>query len=102
MISSSGPDTGYCVLSHIRLMAERMPGIFDDSFKLFFLKYNEPTHNKYLKLEILSLICNDANMQELTAELSEYVSDVNAEVCRRSLKAIGDIGEIARGCGSDY
>ncbi len=59
------------VLSHIRLIVDHAPGIFDDEFKQFFAKFNEPTSVKALKMGILPKLANPANAREVVAELTE-------------------------------
>lgn len=66
-----------------------MPGIFDDQFKSFFLKHNDPVCVKVLKLDVLSRISNATNASEILNEISEYVADANTGVARKSIRTIG-------------
>jgi AP-2 complex subunit beta-1 len=70
-------------------MVSRCPEIFDDEFKQFYCHYNEPWHVKDAKLDILPALTNESNVTPLVQELSEYVGDINQEVSKKALKAIG-------------
>eukprot|EP00939_MAST-03C_sp_MAST-3C-sp1_P001594 g1594.t1 len=87
-------EIDYCVYKHIAALVARpaCKGIFDGDFKSFFCRYNDPTCVKLIKMDILPHITNRTNMLEIIAELSEYVSGVDAQTGRRAIRAIGDIG----------
>ena len=55
------------------------------------MKYDEPSYIKNIKLEILGLIASESNIQEIVSELSEYVTDVNADIAKRSIRCFGTI-----------
>jgi vesicle coat complex subunit len=44
-----------------------------------------------LKLDVIALIATDENVQEIITELEEYVSDANAEIAKKAIRAFGDI-----------
>lgn len=54
-------------------------------------RYNEPTHVKHLKLDILPKIANEVNATDIALELNEYVTDVDAEMARHAIRAIAEI-----------
>lgn len=43
-------------------------------YRNFFVRYDEPTHVKHLKVEILPLIANDKNAKDIASELIEVRS----------------------------
>ena len=90
-MASPSKEISFAVLKHIELMVQKQPGIFDDAFKQFYCHLNDPSSVKYVKLEILPLLANDGNTTEILAELSEYVTDVSAELAKRAVRAIGKI-----------
>lgn len=55
------------------------------------MKYDEPSYIKNVKLEILGQIASENNIQEIMSELSEYVTDVNAEIAKKSIRCFGRI-----------
>ena len=82
----------YNVISHIKFICFRGGNeFFKYDFKQFFLKYEEPSYIKFLKLDVLALIASEENVQEIITELEEYVSDASAEIAKRAIRAFGDI-----------
>ncbi len=85
-------EVSYNVLSHIHLLVIRGANtVFESEYKHFFVKYDEPSYIKNLKLEILAHIASANNIQEIVNELSEYVTDVNAEIAKKSIRCFGTI-----------
>jgi AP-4 complex subunit beta-1 len=91
LMAGSSPEVAFSVLHHVQILVERGPGIFDDEHRQFYTRYNEPTNVKYIKIDIMSKVVNESNLNELMAELSEYVVDVDAELSRRAIRSIGNI-----------
>lgn len=58
---------------------------------MFFCKYNDPPYVKLQKLEILVRIANDMNVDQLLSELKEYALEVDMDIVRRAVKAIGQV-----------
>lgn len=82
----------YNVISHINFIIWKGgKENFLISFKHFFLKYDEPTYIKFIKLEILSEIATDETVEEICTELNEYVTDVNHDIAKRSIQCFGQI-----------
>jgi len=85
-------EVSYNVLAHIHLLVLRGANfVFESEYKQFFVKYDEPSYIKDLKLEILAQVASVGNIQEIVNELSEYVTDVNADIARKSIKCFGTI-----------
>jgi hypothetical protein len=92
LMASSSSDIAYAVLAHAALIIERAPGVFDDEFKQFYCKLQEPSCVKSLKMSVLPKVSNAANAREIVAELTEYVSGVDADLARHAVRSIGEIG----------
>eukprot|EP00164_Ancoracysta_twista_P001705 GFYU01002235.1.p1 GENE.GFYU01002235.1~~GFYU01002235.1.p1 ORF type:complete len:611 (-),score=160.67 GFYU01002235.1:77-1909(-) len=90
-MSGANYELSYTTLSHIRLLTSRMPEMFAEEYKQFFCRYNDATSVKMLKLDILTNIVTEKSMPDIISELSEYVSDVDASLARRSIHCIGEI-----------
>ncbi|KAF1784143.1 AP complex subunit beta [Phytophthora cactorum] len=73
----------------LTLMAK--PHVFSRDYRQFYNRYNEPTHVKYVKIDVLALVADGANVADIVTELSEYVTDVDQELARRAIRAIADI-----------
>jgi len=85
-------EVSFNVLSHIHLLVLRGANfVFESEYKQFFIKYDEPSYVKNLKLEILAQVASVGNIQEIVNELSEYVTDVNAAIAKKSIKCFGTI-----------
>jgi len=85
-------EISFMVLSHIKLLVLRGGNVFfENEFKQFFVKYDEPSYIKNIKLEIRGYIASENNIQEIVNELCEYVTDVNADIAKRSIRCFGMI-----------
>lgn len=85
-------EISFNVLSHIHLLVIRGGNVyFENEYKQFFVKYDEPSYIKNIKLEIMGHIASENNIQEIVNELSEYVTDVNADIAKRSIRCFGTI-----------
>ena len=93
LVTGGHSEIQFSVLKHLEILLPRptAQGIFDDEFRQFFVRYNEPPHIKHLKVKLIPFVSNDSNAKEIAAELSEYVTDVDAELSSRAIHAIGAI-----------
>lgn len=91
LMAGGSHEINYCVLHHILLLVGKKPHIFSRDYRQFYNRYNEPTHVKYVKIDILSAVADGSNVADIITELSEYVTDVDQELARRSIRAIADI-----------
>lgn len=91
LMAGGSHEINYCVLHHILLLVGKRPRVFGRDYRQFYTRYNEPTHVKYVKIDILALIADTNNVADIVTELSEYVTDVDQELARRSIRAISDI-----------
>ncbi|KAG1702612.1 hypothetical protein DVH05_009561 [Phytophthora capsici] len=91
LMAGGSHEINYCVLHHILLLVGKKPHVFSRDYRQFYNRYNEPTHVKYVKIDILALVADGANVGDIVTELSEYVTDVDQELARRAIRAIADI-----------
>lgn len=91
MLNAMGKETGYVVISHIRMIVERAPGILNDEFKHFFCRHDDPVCTKLLKLEVLPMLADESNAADIVTELSEYVDPRQKELSCAAVRAIGEI-----------
>ncbi|KAL0482104.1 beta-adaptin-like protein A [Acrasis kona] len=94
LLATAPHELAYSLLQHTKLMITREPSVFSYHFKDFYIKHNEPTYLKELKLETLTLVANEQNVKEIMEELGYYVSLGDNEVST-SCKAIQSLGAIA-------
>ena len=60
-------------------------------YTTFFCRQNEPSYIKTLKLEILTALADETNAYEIATELTEYVNDIDEQLAREAVKAVGRI-----------
>lgn len=101
LAATSTAELAYTVLIHVQLMLKADPDaasiIWGADFKQFFCRYNDPSYLKTVKLDILTLIVRDETVEQVVAEMSEYVTDVDTDIARASIRAIGAISLKSRG-----
>eukprot|EP00930_Biecheleria_cincta_P082420 TRINITY_DN72156_c0_g1_i1.p1 TRINITY_DN72156_c0_g1~~TRINITY_DN72156_c0_g1_i1.p1 ORF type:complete len:839 (+),score=187.58 TRINITY_DN72156_c0_g1_i1:175-2691(+) len=94
LMASSSPELAYTVLVHIQALCgngNRVVDVFAPDFKQFFCRYNDPSYIKQVKIDILTVLADASSAEQVVTELSEYVTDVDAEISRRAIRAIGKI-----------
>jgi len=94
LMATATPELAYTVLVHILALCQRGQNtmeIFGPEFKQFFCRFNDPSYIKTIKIDILTLLADAESAQSIVGELSEYVTDVDAEISRRAIRAIGKI-----------
>ena len=60
-------------------------------YTTFYCRQNEPSYIKSLKLDILAAIADETNAFEIATELTEYVNDIDEQLARNAVKAVGRI-----------
>ncbi|KAK9817308.1 hypothetical protein WJX72_012438 [[Myrmecia] bisecta] len=91
LVSRDHYETAYAVLAHFHLIAQRAPIIFSQIYTSFYCRMNEPSYIKQLKLEILTAIADETNAYEIATELTEYVNDIDEQLAREAVRAVGTI-----------
>jgi AP-4 complex subunit beta-1 len=91
LLGSQSPELTYSVLHHGLLLISRAPQLFENEYKSFFIKTNDPTYVKTLKIQTLRDITGDKNKYDILAELSEYVNDMNLDVSKQAIQAVGQL-----------
>jgi vesicle coat complex subunit len=59
--------------------------------RVFFCKFNDPVYVKLEKIDILVKVSDDKNADVILNELKEYANDLELELIRKSIRAIGSI-----------
>ena len=82
-------EISYCVLSHIHLLVSKGAfSEFENDFKTFFCKDDEPVYIRVLKIDILQIIASENNMFEIIGELGAYISDFHREISKSAIQSI--------------
>jgi len=91
MMTGGSSELMYCLLKHVEALIEVFPGVFDDEYRQFYLRYHEPTSVKYLKIQILAKIVNPANAPDIVGELAENVASSDPTLSRLSVRSLARI-----------
>lgn len=91
LMTGGSHELSFSILAHIHILVQKYPLIFADSFKHFFVRFNDPSSVKMQKLNIITQLATPGNMVEILGELSEYVTDIDADISRFAIRAIGRI-----------
>jgi len=94
LMAAATPELAYTVLVHVQALCSRggqTMEVFGPEFKQFFCRYNDPSYIKNAKIDILTMCADISSSEPIVAELSEYVTDVDAEISRHAIRAIGKI-----------
>ena len=95
---SAEPEIQYVALRNINLILQRYPSLLGGGgegaatsagVKVFFCKYNDPPYVKLEKLDIMTRLARDANIDALLLEWREYASEVDVDFVRKAVRCIG-------------
>ncbi|GMI27389.1 hypothetical protein TrRE_jg1655, partial [Triparma retinervis] len=92
LVAGGTPELVYCLLAHLKHLALVSPSTFSPDYRQLYVRYNEPSHVKHLKVEVLSLLANEENGLDIITELSEYVSDKDWRLGVKAVRAISEVG----------
>jgi AP-4 complex subunit beta-1 len=98
-ISAGSSEIMYTLLKHVAALTETCPGVFDDEYRQFYCRYNEPTNVKYLKVCILPNLANPDTAPDIVAELAELVAadGPHVKLSRLAVRSMGKIACSGRG-----
>ena len=89
----SSPEIQYVLLRALHGVVIKRPMLLDKDFKFFFVQYNDPIYVKLEKVDILYKLCDNKNYESIIKEFTSYaLTEINAELIRKSVKFIGYIG----------
>lgn len=75
----------------ILLLLTRDNSILNLDIAYFFIEYKDPIYIKDTKLECLYLSANSETLPRILEELEHYASDVDIQMSRKSIRAIGNL-----------
>jgi len=91
LVASGSNEGCYVLLKQVEALVELCPRSFDDEYRQFYIRFNEPTHVKYLKVKILPLLANPDTAPDIVAELAEIVNDNNIKLSRLAIQSMATI-----------
>lgn len=86
---STEAEIQYVALRNINFILQRYANLFEQNVRVFFCKYNDPVYVKLEKIDILVKVADEKNSDHILAELKEYSGDIDTELIKRSVRAIG-------------
>mmetsp|Transcript_18127 Transcript_18127/g.49459 ORF Transcript_18127/g.49459 Transcript_18127/m.49459 type:complete len:854 (+) Transcript_18127:342-2903(+) len=91
-ISAGSSEQMYTLLKHFKLLAEVCPGVLDDEYRQFYVRYNEPTHVQFLKVEILPQLANPDTAPDIVTELAELVhNSTHVNLAKAAVRSMAKI-----------
>lgn len=91
LIASGSSELSYVLLKYADQLIDLCPGIFDDEYRQFYVRYSEPTHIKHSKVRLLAKLANAETAPDIVAELGELVADVDETMGRLAVRSMGSI-----------
>eukprot|EP00049_Salpingoeca_infusionum_P018335 m.356755 g.356755 ORF g.356755 m.356755 type:complete len:885 (-) comp17622_c0_seq1:169-2823(-) len=82
-------ETQFAVLTTIASMVQTRTDVFAKFLREFFVRYNDPLFVKLLKLEILTVLANEANISSILREFQEYVKYPEKKFVTQTIQCIG-------------
>lgn len=70
---SSAPEVQWVALRNINLILQKRPDALSNEMRVFFCKYNDPPYVKVEKLEIMTKLATEKNVDTFLSELKEWV-----------------------------
>ncbi|CAD7974932.1 unnamed protein product [Amoebophrya sp. A25] len=103
LVATNSMELGFAVLSHIHCLLSRMLGenasvdplvlipSWIEDYKQFFVKWNDFTYVKRVKLDILCLLVVPGNAATVISEIRESVTDLSSEISKHAIQCLGNI-----------
>ena len=91
LVASGSSESCFVLLKQVEALVELCPGAFDDEYRQFYTRFSEPTHVKYLKIQILPLLASPDTAPDIVAELAETVNDNNTRLSRLAIQSMAKI-----------
>ncbi|KAL7446932.1 hypothetical protein ACHAXM_011714 [Skeletonema potamos] len=91
LIASGSSELSYVLLKYADQLIDLCPGIFDDEYRQFYVKYSDPTHIKHSKIRILAKLANANTAPDIVAELGELVTDADETLGRIAVRSMANI-----------
>jgi len=63
--------------------------MFEQYLKSFFVRSNDPTHIKLLKLDIMTNLANETSISTILREVQTYISSTDKQFVAAAIQAIG-------------
>lgn len=85
------PEVQFLAMRNVILLLLDKPALLDLDIRMFFCQYDDLLYIKDTKLEIIFLLANEGNMDLVLTELQEYAMEIDIQMVRKSIRAIGNL-----------
>jgi hypothetical protein len=82
-------EVQYVLLSYMHSLAISDPTLFQPYLTDFFIFGREPTFSRNIKLDILTLLANEANIDRILREFKFYALQDDKEFVAKTIRGIG-------------
>ena len=89
LLTASQPEIQFVALRCVNLIVQKNTAILEKDVRAFFCKFNDPIYVKMEKLEILTRLADNKNVDAVLQELKEYSTEVDMEFVRKAIRCIG-------------
>jgi AP-4 complex subunit beta-1 len=69
LLGSAPSEVSYVCLQHIELLLTQSPSLFSQHHHNFYYRYNDPPYLKLKKIEVLTKVSDESNIQDIVTEL---------------------------------
>lgn len=90
-LMSKPSEIQFLVMRNVILLLLSKSKLINLDVSMFFCQFNDPIYIKDTKLEIIFLLANESNMKTVLRELEEYALDIDQQMVRKSIRAIGNL-----------
>jgi len=88
-ISRSKREIQYVVLTNIATMVSSRPDMFEGAISEFFITPSDPCFSRNIKLEIITYLVNQDNINKILKEFKNYVQMEDKQFVAATIQAIG-------------
>lgn len=85
------PEIQFLAMRNVILLLLDKPALLDLDIRMFFCQYDDLVYIKDTKLEIIFLLADEDNMDIVLEEMQEYASEIDIQMVRKSIRAIGNL-----------
>ncbi|VEU22408.1 DEKNAAC103711 [Brettanomyces naardenensis] len=85
------PEIQFLAMRNVILLLLDKPALLDLDIRMFFCQYDDLLYIKDTKLEIIFLLADEDNIEIVLAELQEYALEIDVQMVRKSIRAIGNL-----------
>lgn len=91
LMSSGSSELTYVLLKYVDQLIDLCPGIFDEEYRMFYVRFSDASHIKHSKVRLLAKLANPQTAPDIVAEMGELVADGDETMGRLAVRSMGAI-----------